>query len=1360
MSDHRWRHLFVSRDDELAWLQAAWREAKAGRPHFRVLLGESGLGKTRLVQEFYRWLSREEDPGTPTHPEGYWPDAFTGEAGSLHVNPRFPAERTGPMPPIPWLWWGLRWVMPERRNEVANGCALIDHRADLEPHIQPILAARRLQEVHRDAGWKVVSVLGTVIAQLSPLGWLTAARDAWSIVTESRLLERELLQARDTSPAAAAETNRRELESQVLDTFRLILDPANKQAPTVPVVLILDDAQWADPVTLRFVARLLGAARTENWSLLVIATHWEAEWKADIRDVSASLENLTQLADLTRLLDLGAAWDGVKVIPPVADLSAIVAAALPGVTQPQRDLVLVRAGGNPLLLEEILQFLIRSPQLFEGRNTAAALTRTAERKISEEKFDRHRLVTDRFYHLEEHVRRALGWSSAQGMRFLTSITEAIGQHVAPGYDLGELRPALETAEDPHSLIQLFRDQGRFNLGEFRQAVFQHVAREQLAFDESEAAAVDQALREFLIDWLRRDPEDRDADGLEPVERRDALAMALRLFSPDQPETRGAWTTAMAQLADLHASEYLWRQAHRVAQDLADAAPAGWSLEELAVRWQLATIALLYQMDDLERAHRLAASLVANLSPQGARKRSAEELVGYVFGLLFLGDVQHALGALEPALATYQRGLEIRERLLEENGEAPVKLRGLSLSLRRIGDVQLMLGQREPALASHRRNLEICERLVSEFGETPEILLDLSAACGSIGDVQLELGQRQHALASYRRGLETCERLVSEYGETWEALLNRSVALTKVGNVQRLSGALPAALTSYRDSLAICERLVSEYGEVPGALRRLRVVLNDVGDVQFLMGALAPASASYRRSLELDERLLTEYGETPDALRGLSLTLNRVGDVQCSLGQHQPALASYQRSLEISERFLREHGETPEALRCLLLSLSRVGNVQLALGEREGALNSYRRGLETCERVLTVYGESPDALRDLSVLIGKLGDVQRAPDERERALGLYKRGLETCERVLDEYGETPADLRTQAVTLSNLGELQRELGRREAALISYQRSLDSFERVLTEYGQTPQALRDLSVLFGKLGDVQRGLGGRERALAFYRRGREVSQRLIAEYEPSAEAQRDLALVCSNIGAIEFVLGEKGPALASFLQSLEIHERLLQELGETPNALRDLTLALHDVGDVRRALGECEKALPLYQRSLETRERLLNAQGVSPDALRRLSAAHSNIGEVQLELGRRVQALASYQRGLEIFERVLKEYGENPDALRDLSVALEEVGDAQLALGERESALASYQRSLEISARLLKDYGETPDALRDLAVSHIRLAVVREGPEAIRQLQHARTLLSEIIARGWPTPEAQTDLEWVDAMLRRLERHTDE
>jgi len=61
---------FIGREAELARLRADWEIASGGVPRLVVLAGDSGLGKTRLAQELYRWLSTQRDP------ENYWPDAF------------------------------------------------------------------------------------------------------------------------------------------------------------------------------------------------------------------------------------------------------------------------------------------------------------------------------------------------------------------------------------------------------------------------------------------------------------------------------------------------------------------------------------------------------------------------------------------------------------------------------------------------------------------------------------------------------------------------------------------------------------------------------------------------------------------------------------------------------------------------------------------------------------------------------------------------------------------------------------------------------------------------------------------------------------------------------------------------------------------------------------------------------------------------------------------------------------------------------------------------------------------------------------------------------------------------------------
>jgi DNA-binding SARP family transcriptional activator len=48
---------FVGRTAERAALAAAWRDARPGRPHVVLLAGESGIGKTRLAEEFRAWAA-------------------------------------------------------------------------------------------------------------------------------------------------------------------------------------------------------------------------------------------------------------------------------------------------------------------------------------------------------------------------------------------------------------------------------------------------------------------------------------------------------------------------------------------------------------------------------------------------------------------------------------------------------------------------------------------------------------------------------------------------------------------------------------------------------------------------------------------------------------------------------------------------------------------------------------------------------------------------------------------------------------------------------------------------------------------------------------------------------------------------------------------------------------------------------------------------------------------------------------------------------------------------------------------------------------------------------------------------------
>lgn len=96
---------FYGRDEELAWLYGLFEDAKRFHaPNFAVVVADSGLGKTRLVQALYQKLAASPE----WDPDDFWPDAFGDDGDNLRVNPAFGENHKAKGPPR-FLWLGMRW---------------------------------------------------------------------------------------------------------------------------------------------------------------------------------------------------------------------------------------------------------------------------------------------------------------------------------------------------------------------------------------------------------------------------------------------------------------------------------------------------------------------------------------------------------------------------------------------------------------------------------------------------------------------------------------------------------------------------------------------------------------------------------------------------------------------------------------------------------------------------------------------------------------------------------------------------------------------------------------------------------------------------------------------------------------------------------------------------------------------------------------------------------------------------------------------------------------------------------------------------------------------------------------------------
>ncbi|WP_060900795.1 AAA family ATPase [Streptomyces mirabilis] len=164
-----------------------------------------------------------------------------------------------------------------------------------------------------------------------------------------------VLQASDGSARAAAAVNDQRL--WLLDT---IADALEERAQRAPVLVLVDDAQWADPATL-FALRTLPGRLAASRILWVLAVRSEAE-RPTVARVREDLERL------------GARWLTLGPLPQ-QELENIAADILEARPSPHLARMLRGVAGNPFLAIELVRYFPDADAVKEKASAAGRLYR-------------------------------------------------------------------------------------------------------------------------------------------------------------------------------------------------------------------------------------------------------------------------------------------------------------------------------------------------------------------------------------------------------------------------------------------------------------------------------------------------------------------------------------------------------------------------------------------------------------------------------------------------------------------------------------------------------------------------------------------------------------------------------------------------------------------------------------------------------------------------------------------------------------------------------------------------------------------------------------------------------------------------
>ena len=794
---------FFGRKQELAWLRGLWNDCtardKAGAftngPRMAFIIAETGIGKSRLVQALYQQLTIDEH-WDPDH-INYWPDAFQAPGEQIRVNPNH--DEHIPKGPPRFLWLGMRSYSNETRNVEERTCSIPSARESLRAHVaiadrhrsawEHLHAQSARSMKNFDVG-KSISLAVDAVIPFGDLG-MKLLKGAADLVRDRASGNRSLSREQDKQINDAAEA--------FVSELREVFGGAGSAGRVLPTVLWLDDAQWIDPLTLKFLNMVWAEATRHKWPLLVVVTHWEREWR-ELQAMQTSQQRLPNFTDQpgveTKFLALGAN----------GDLDALARDHFPGLTAAQRALLVQKASGNFLTMVENLGELSTNLDAFQDGDPAKAFTTEGETLVQEYESLRHKHVEQRFGKLTSDVKTLLGWGSALGNRFLSGVVIDYAKIAAANINAQQ---ALDDCINPYAILGTPNPSTR----EFRDRAFHVVARKHFdRWGKIHSEKLHGVLREHLTGWINRSFNDsgdiaqRDEENkswtapqdaaifLSPEERRDLLGMAhYALPLPEQPDWSNSehvasvrarilssWTDEQDHLYDLvrkHGKSLQFVQWSSVPESVVSERVRGIT----ATYWQTAGA--------LSAALGLYRSLLIKHQAINQQQNTPESRRDVSFSLDNVAGIELQLGKRDSALAKYTESLDIRRALEQELG-TPESRRDVSVSLNKVAGIELLLGKHESALAKYTESLDIRRALEQELG-TPESRRDVTVSLDNVAGIELQLGDHESALAKYTESLEITAEVLDQPQEPtpqqandylWSLAKCRDVAI-QAGNFQ-------------------------------------------------------------------------------------------------------------------------------------------------------------------------------------------------------------------------------------------------------------------------------------------------------------------------------------------------------------------------------------------------------------------------------------------------------------------------------------------------------------------------------------------------------------------------------------------------
>lgn len=518
---------FFGRRQEIEYLNSIFHKVKQGQPQFVVITADTGIGKTRLIQEFYHFLSNNEDPN------GYWPDILSDTKHTMSLSPKFDELYINQTSCMPWMWIALRCQNRDERNsDMRADFALSQVRHQIRLHLFGLFEAKKRSFTNKQFAKSIVSMLanyafpggGAFLVDLigSVVGNVDKAISTFDSISSFWEKWKERRKGTENQVIEAAKQEYVSLVDQTLEVFESIFDTNDERLPNVPLLLIIDDSQWLDELTFSFLERVYIRANELKWPLMILTTCWESSLKEQMHSSNIGEQVRKDLGQLIIQFQSNEVVEAPIIFPlerlSEENIHKIIHAELPKLPEEAKVLLVQNCSGDLELLWDYIQRILKTPGFLNTNGELMVPVKALQFRSNKKK----ELARERIQQLGYGISSLILWGSAQGIqfskRFIDKCLDFFKEYHISSENFGKLdNPFNLTKTEWHDILG--------QIAEFRRRLYYEVAREML----DDFPWRDQVLH-ILVDFYQEIIQSNDFEILEHSKKIWVLEEYLYLIS--------------------------------------------------------------------------------------------------------------------------------------------------------------------------------------------------------------------------------------------------------------------------------------------------------------------------------------------------------------------------------------------------------------------------------------------------------------------------------------------------------------------------------------------------------------------------------------------------------------------------------------------------------------------------------------------------------------------------------------------------------------------------------------------------------------------------------------------------------------